>query len=348
VIAAVLAATLALAAPGPQATLGDAQLVGQRLVTGFDGEAPPASLVRRIRDGRLAGVILFADNFDSRADAERLVGRLESIPRPRALRSPLLIMIDQEGGLVKRLPGPPSLSAEQMGSAGPRTCRRQGAATGRMLDHTGVNVDLAPVLDVARPGGAIDREHRAFGRTPAAVSRCAAPFAGALSRNGVAPTAKHFPGLGAAAINTDEAVQSIDLSRRRLRGFDEQPYSSFIGDGGAGRLVMVSSAVYTAFSDRPASLTRALATRELRGRLGFDGVSITDALETASTAAFGGPVATARRAAAAGTDLLLFSDPATAADAGHAVRADLRRAGPNARRRFEDSVVRILRLRRSL
>jgi beta-N-acetylhexosaminidase len=352
VIAAVTTALSALAlagAPPPQAadSLGDAQLIGQRLIAGFDGEAPPASLTKRIRAGRLAGVILFADNFDGRAEARRLIGRLQSIPRPAGLRSPLLIMADQEGGLVKRLPGPPTLSAEQMGEAGPPTCRKQGTATGSMLRRTGVTVDLAPVLDVARSGGAIDREHRAFGDRPAEVTRCGGASAAALARSGVSPTAKHFPGLGAARVNTDDAVQRIGISRRRLRHFDERPYGGFVGSGAARRLVMVSSAVYTAFSDRPAAMTPALATRELRGRLGFDGVSITDALETASTAAFGGPVRAARDAAAAGTDLLLFADVATAAEVAHALRADLRDAGPAGRERFRASARRVLELRRS-
>jgi beta-N-acetylhexosaminidase len=350
VIAALVAISIALsgAAPAEDAPLGDAQLVGQRLVTGFEGRSPPSALVKRIRAGRLAGVILFSHNFGSHSQARRLIERLQSIPRPRGLRSPLLVMIDQEGGLVKRLPGPPSLSAEEMGAAGTSTCRRQGAATGHMLHRTGVNVDLAPVLDVARPGGAIDNEGRAFGVTPGVVSRCGNAFAGALDRAGVAPTAKHFPGLGAARVNTDDAVQRIDLGRAKLRRIDERPYERFVGDGAPDRLVMLSSAVYTAFSDRPASLTRALARRELRRRLGFDGVSITDALETASTAAFGGPVRAGRKAATAGADLLLYTDLATAAEAANALRADLRSAGDQARRRFEDSAARVVRLRRGL
>jgi beta-N-acetylhexosaminidase len=343
-----LAISLGAPASGAPDGLGDAQLVGQRLVAGFEGTAPPRALVDRIRAGRLGGVILFDHNFGSRADARRLIARLQSIPRPRGLRSPLLIMVDQEGGLVKRLPGPPSMSAEEMGAAGRRTCRRQGAATGRMLARTGVNVDLAPVLDVARPGGAIDREQRAFGSTPGLVSRCGNAFAAALDRAGVAPTAKHFPGIGAARVNTDDAVQRIDLGRRQLRGFDERPYERFVGSGAPDRLVMISSAVYEAFSDRPAAMTRALATGELRRRLGFDGVSITDALETASTAAFGGPVRAARRAAAAGADLLLFAGFQTAVQAASALRSDLRSAGANARGRLEASVARILRLRGGL
>jgi beta-N-acetylhexosaminidase len=339
---ALIMTVAALAGAGPPAAaggLGDAQLVGQRLVAGFEGGSVPAEVRRRIAAGRLGGVILFDSNFDTRADARALIAELQSIDRPRGLRDPLLVMVDQEGGLVKRLPGPPTLSAEQMGAAGRSTCRRQGKATGRMLRRTGVNVDLAPVLDVARPGSVMDDENRSFGSDPELVAACGGAFAAALERNGVAPTAKHFPGLGAARLNTDAAVQRIDLSRSRLRRVDEAPYRRF-GQGGArGRLVMMSSAIYPEFSDRPAAFARSLATRELRGRLGFRGVSITDALETASTEAIGGPTRAAKLAARAGTDLLLFAGFDAAKRAAKALRPMAGRDG------FRDSVERVLALR---
>jgi len=348
-VGAALATIIAAAALGagpaaPMPELGDARLVGQRIVSGFEGTSPPAALRRRIRSGRLAGVILFADNSDSRAGAERLARELQSIPRPRGLRAPLLVMVDQEGGLVKRLPGPPSLSAAEMGRAGPATCRRQGAATARLLRRTAINVDLAPVLDVAAPGSAIGREGRSFGSDPRAVAACGGAFAAALERNGVAPTAKHFPGIGRAAVNTDDALQRIAASRAQLRGVDETPFREFVDGGAPGRLVMISSAVYPAFADRPAAFTRSLATDELRGRLGFEGVSITDALGTASTAPYGGPGPVAREAAEAGTDLLLFTELTQARAAAPELRRLLHR-GQAARRRFESSVGRVLTLR---
>ena len=340
--AATLATSFAGAQPQAADELGDAQLVGQRIVAGFEGESVPAAVRRRIAAGRLGGVILFDSNFDSRSEARRLIDELQAIDRPRGLRDPLLVMVDQEGGLVKRLPGPPSMSAEEMGEAGRPTCRKQGAATGRMLARTGVNVDLAPVLDVARPGSVMDDENRSFGGDPGLVAVCGGAFASALERKGVSPTAKHFPGLGAAKLNTDSAVQRIGLSKSRLRRIDEAPYRRFAGGGARGRLVMLSSAIYTAFGDRPAVFDPGIVRGELRRRLGFRGVAITDALETASTAAFGGPTRAAKLAAKAGADLLLFASFDAAKHAAKALRpmAD--------RHRFADSVERILELRSRL
>jgi beta-N-acetylhexosaminidase len=320
-------------------------LAGERLVAGFFGGEPPGELRRMIAGGELAGVVLFAENFDSHAEARRLVRSLQSIGRPRELRDPLLVMVDQEGGAIRRLPGPPLDSAAQMGARGATYSRRQARATARNLRGAGFNVDLAPVLDVGRAGGAIDTEQRSFGSTPAGVEDSGVAFAEGLEAGGAAATGKHFPGLGAAQINTDFGVERIELSKSTIRGLDEAPFQSFVEAG--GKFVMMSNAIYPAFSERPAVFSEALATGELRKRLGFDGVSISDALNAAAAEAFGGPAKAARAAAAAGTDLLLFRNYKSAIRAGAALRAALRsRALPRAQ--FERSAQRVLDLRADL
>jgi beta-N-acetylhexosaminidase len=321
------------------------RLAGERLIAGFDGPRAPRAVKQMIGDGRLAGVILFSDNLPSRDHARRLIHRLQAIHRPEGLRDPLLVMIDQEGGLVKRLPGPPDTSAQQMGHRGADYSRRQGARTARNLKDVGVNVDLAPVLDVGRPGSAIRAQHRSFAARPRRVIRTAIPFASALERRGVAASAKHFPGLGAASQNTDLAVQRIRLGRDKLRRVDERPYRAFVTRD--GDMVMISMAIYTHFSRKPAAFSRRIAAGELRSRLGFEGVSISDALETVSGREFGGPGRVGVAAARAGTDLLLFTDYRAAARAGRALRRRLR-SGVLSRSPFERSVQRVLDLRAGL
>jgi beta-N-acetylhexosaminidase len=344
-----LGAALGDGAGSPRASVASglpgSQLAGQRLIAGFTGSAPPPALKAMIREGRLAGVILFSANLPGRAADRRLSAELQSLPRPPGLREPLLVMVDQEGGLVKRLAGAPSASAAQMGAAGAAFSRRQGVATAANLRGAGIGVDLAPVLDVARPGGVIAETDRGFGSSAAKVSATAVPFAEGLRAGGVLATAKHFPGFGAARGNTDFAAQRIDLPKARLRSVDERPYRRFIAAG--GEMVMLSTAVYPAFSPRPAAFAAPIATAELRGRLGFEGVSITDALESAAVRTFGGPAAAARAAVAAGTDLLLFADYRAAARAAPALAADLRRRRLG-RAAFELSVDRVLRLRHGL
>jgi beta-N-acetylhexosaminidase len=338
VLGAIVAA-LALAV-GPAPT--DDQLAGARVITGFRGHHPPAALRRMIRAGQISGVILFDENAGSRRSVRGLTAELQAIPRPAGVDEPLLVTVDQEGGLVRRLPGPPKLSAREIGARGAGFAQRLGRASGESLRDMGVNVDLAPVLDVGRAGRAIEEEGRTFARTPGAVSEIGVGFARGLAGGGVAATAKHFPGLGAARFNTDDAVQRVRLPAAKLRDVDERPFGEFSRANGA--MVMLSTAIYPAISHKPAAFSRTIATGELRDRLGFQGVSITDALGTVSARAVGGPARTARAAAAAGADLVLFTDLRSAAKAQQALAAGLR-DGSLDRAQFEQSVARVLELR---
>ena len=340
-----LAATLAAPHPAAQA-LTPAQLAGQRVVFAYAGQAPPRALVRRIERGEAAGVVLFSRNVRSRAQLRRTLARLQRAARRSPVSSPLLVMVDQEGGPVLRLPGGPQRSAAQVGTDGrTATARTDGRAAGAALRAVGANVDLAPVADVCRPGSALERERRCYGRSPRTVARLAGGFARGLRSRGVAATLKHFPGFGAAGVNTDLAAQVIRTPLGRMRAVDLRPFATL-----ARRvpLVMLSTAVYPARGRRPAALSYAWATRELRARLRFRGVSVTDALDTPATARYGGAGRMGVETARAGTDLALFAGGYSAGDrAATAVSAALR-TGRLSRRPFERSVARVLALRASL
>lgn len=331
--------------PSVAETLSSQHLAGERIVVGFPGTAISPRLRTAIREGRVAGVVLFAENFPSRAAGKRLIAQLQAIPRPPKLRDPLLVMTDQEGGQVKRVNGAPAASAEEMGARGAAYSARQGRRTASNLREVGVNVDLAPVLDVGRPGGVIAETERSFGSTAARVEATAIPFAKALQAGGVVAAGKHFPGFGAARENTDFSSERIDLSKAALRAVDEQPYAAFAAAG--GKMVMLSTAIYPAFSDDPAAFTRAIATGELRNRLGFDGVSVTDALETPAVEAFGGTAKAAVAGARAGADLLLYARLGPAERAWKALVEKLRSRALK-RAEFERSVQRVLDLRAEL
>lgn len=326
-------------------TLPLRQLTGQRIVVGLGGAGITPRLRQAIGAGKVAGVVLFAADLPSRAAARRLTRRLQGIRPPAKLREPLLVMVDQEGGLVKRIDGAPHASAAEMGARGAAYSRRQGRLTARNLRDLGINVDLAPVLDVARPGGTIAATERAFGTSAARVSATAVPFARALRAGGVAATGKHFPGFGAARENTDFAKETIALSKRQLRRVDEAPFRAFAAAG--GDLVMLSTAIYPALSQRPAAFSRRIVRGELRGRVGFEGVTITDALNTGAVDAFGGSTKAALAAARAGVDLLLFAEPAPAERARRALARKVR-AGKVSRLEAEESAQRVLDLRAEL
>ncbi len=331
--------------PSVAETLPAKQLAGQRIVVGLPGTSISPALRDAVREGGVAGVVLFAENFPSRAAGKRLIAQLQGIRRPPKLRDPLLIMVDQEGGLVKRVGGAPTASAREMGARGAEFSARQGRATAANLRELGINVDLAPVLDVGRPGGVIAATDRSFGSTAAKVEATAIPFAKALQAGGVAATGKHFPGFGAATENTDFSVERIDLSKEELRAVDEKPYAAFAAAG--GKLAMLSTAIYPAFSDRPAAFTRAIATGELRNRLGFEGVSITDALETPAVEDFGSTAKAAVAGARAGVDLLLYARLGPGERAWNALVAKLRSHMLD-RAEFEAAAQRVLDLRAEL
>jgi beta-N-acetylhexosaminidase len=326
-------------------TLSPDQLAGERIIVGLSGTTVPPELKRAIRRGDLAGVVLYAGNFPSRSAGRRLIAQLQAVPRPAGLRDPLLILLDQEGGLVKRVGGAPSVSAQAMGERGPAFSRREGRRTGANLRSLGVNVDIAPVLDVARPGSSTAHYYRGFGATAAQVTANGAAFAAGLQQAGVAATAKHFPGLGAAAEDTDVEVGRIDLSKTQLRRVDEAPYEAYARLG--GDMVMVSTAVYPAFDDAPAAFSKALVHGELRERLGYGGVVMTDALNTVAVGAFGGPVRSGMAAASAGCDLLLYTELAPAELARKALARGLRSEALDPRE-FDAAAESVLDLRAQL
>ena len=176
VLGAALSAILALAAPGPAGAASPpiprltlTQLAGQRVIYSYPGPNPPASLFARIRAGYAAGVIFFGENIQSRAQIAGVVRRLQVARLSSPVHSPLLLMTDQEGGIVKRLPGQPVLrpsrsaqSADSTGAA--RAGRRRRGANMRGV---GMNVNLAPVLGVFRHAGDfLDQFQRSFSSDP--------------------------------------------------------------------------------------------------------------------------------------------------------------------------------------
>jgi beta-N-acetylhexosaminidase len=293
-----------------------ARTVGLHLIVGFDGTAPPARLLRSIANGDVAGVILFTRNVRSRGQVRTLTHRLQAARPPGD--PPLLVMIDQEGGLVKRLAGPPDHSPAQLGQIGDTgLARREGLATGRSLSGVGINVDLAPVVDVARAGTVMARLGRSYSSDPVAVSRLAVAFVAGLRSGGVQATAKHYPGLGLATGDEDARINRIDAPLAVLRAVDEAPFAA-VARAGIG-LVMVSTARYPALDGQTALFSRRVATDELRGTTGFPGVSISDDLDTPAAARLGSPGVRALTATGAGVDLLLFAQSQD--DAGRAGRA---------------------------
>ncbi|MGY3061965.1 beta-N-acetylhexosaminidase [Streptomyces sp. TE3672] len=263
-----------------------------------------------IREGRTAGVIFFGENIESLSQIEGVIQEMNDANASAPVKAPLLLMTDQEGGMVRRLPGEPVLSAKDVGGSTDPEGQAEftGSGAGMNLAGVGMNVNLAPVLDVYRRAGDFtDQYERSYSKDQDAVGTCGSAFITAQQDAGVAATAKHFPGLGPASANqnTDLGPVTLTTSVSTLRSVDEVPYRAAISAG--TKLVMLSWAVYRALdADRPAGLSPTVVG-ELRNRLGFPGVTVTDALEAGALRAYGSTAERAVLAAAAGMDLILCS-----------------------------------------
>jgi beta-N-acetylhexosaminidase len=300
------------------ATPTTAQMVGQRMVVAFSGTTAKAPLLARIRAGEIGGVILFSKNIRSAAQLRRLTARLQKAAKAGG-RPRLVIATDQEGGLVRRLTwAPPKASAHELGATSAAHIQAVGHRAGSALRAAGVNLDLAPVADVpSSPANFLEAQRRAFSTSRFAVATDAAAFAQGLEAGRVEPAFKHFPGLGrAGAVSTDEGLVEIGASRRQItRGL--LPYQ-VARRRSLHPVVMLSTAVYPAYSPRAAAWSKAIAGTLLRHDLGFKGATITDSLTTAAAVRRTSVSVLAVKSAKVGVDLLLVTGPASTSRAAYA------------------------------
>jgi beta-N-acetylhexosaminidase len=214
-----------------------------------------------------------------------------------------------------------------------------------------MNVNLAPVLDVYyQPGNFIDEFQRSYSNNPNTVTSLGQAFITNQQGIGAAATAKHFPGLGSAARsqNTDAQPVTLNLSLSQLRSTDEAPYPAAIAAG--VQLIMVSWAVYPALdASNPAGLSSAVVQGELRNRLGFQGVTVTDAIEAGALQAFGSDANRSVLAAQAGMDLILCANGSVSqGDSVNAALVNALQSGQLSQSSFTAAVNRVTGLRNNL
>ena len=292
------------------------------LLVGFRGLeiGPDDAIAKALADG-LGGVILFdrdqssggSRNIASPKQLARLTASLRA-----AATAPLLIGIDQEGGQVARLgPAhgfPRTRSQAAIGATDdPAKARAAGRAMGATMAAAGIDLDLAPVVDVdvdpANP--AIGALGRSFSADPSVVAAMAAAEIEGLHAHGIRTVLKHFPGLGSASANTDFArVDVTDTWTKR----ELEPYDTLIGLGLPDAIMSAHIVNRHLDPKLPASLSPAVVTGLLRDKMGWDGPVVTDDLgAVAITSVFKRREAIAL-AIEAGNDLLTFANQATYED----------------------------------
>jgi beta-N-acetylhexosaminidase len=266
----------------------------------MQGQWPTPQFLARIERGEIGGIVLFQNNTP-RVGVLALVQRLQAAAKSGG-QLPLVIATDQEGGSVKRFPGPPTVAPSAMRRASDPLA--QGVSTGRYLRTLGINLDLAPVVDVPVSSSSFIAG-RAFSSNGSVVGILGSAFSSGLIRGGVAATAKHFAGLGRLTQSTDDAPGVVRATTAQLQG-DLAPFRAVIRAGVPA--VMVGTAIYPSYGNGlPAACSRPIVNRLLRQMLGFKGVAIADDLDTAAVSSSLPPPEAAVRAVAAGIDFVYIA-----------------------------------------
>lgn len=268
-------------------------------VFGCAGPSLTADEAAFFRAVRPWGFILFGRNIVSPDQVRRLVDDL----RDTLGRADAPVLIDQEGGRVARL-GPPHWPRRPPGRAygglDVEVARLGGRLIGEDLRALGVNVDCAPVLDVPTPGAHDIIGDRAYGDAPDAVAVYGRAFAEGLMAAGVAPIMKHIPGHGRAGADSHLALPVVDATLEALDAHDFAPFRALADLP----MAMTAHVVFSAVDpERPATTSKAVIDRVIRGMIGFDGLLISDDLSMKALA--GDFTGRARDSLAAGCDVVL-------------------------------------------
>ncbi len=282
-----------------------ARLAGQLLSVGFDGPTAPDWLLRRISAGEVGGVMLFRPHIVDPPQLAALVGTLRAAA---PVDAPLLVSVDQEGGLVQRVRAPATVWPPMLsvGTAGdPARTAAVGRALGEELAALGIGWDFAPVLDVhTNPANPVIGD-RAFGSEAETVARRALAFAQGLAQAGILACGKHYPGHGDTDQDSHLALPLLSHDLERLRAVELLPFARAAEAGLP--MIMTAHVVFEALDPGvPATLSRRVLGDLLRGELGYRGLVVSDDLDMKAVVDHVGVADAAVRAVAAGCDALLL------------------------------------------
>lgn len=294
-----------------------ATLIGPRLMRTFEGTEPTPHILDAIAGRRAGGVTLFrAKNVASPDQVRELCAALQAA-RP-AGDPPLVIGLDQEGGQLQAVGGgatawPGNLALGATRSKG--LARRVGGAIATEMAAMGVTLLFAPVCDLLHRETATNLGTRPFGDDPALAGRLAAAMTQGIQEAGIAATLKHFPGHGSAV---GDSHHGLPVLRRNLAGLEAEELVPFRAAIAAGaRVLMPGHLAVPTLTDGlavPATIAPEILIGLLRDRLGFTGVTVSDALDMGGVGAADRLDATVVGAAAAGIDLIMMLHSPTTED----------------------------------
>ena len=250
--------------------------VGQLFIVDLDGKAPSSDIRRWLANFRPGGIILRDINYESPRQLAEFISFIQTSDQ----EVPLFITVDQEGGRVNRLKTPFTQfpAAADLGKLGSDVYAfRVGLALGRELTAVGINMNMAPVLDVnTNPLNPVIGD-RSFGNNPKLVATLGAAYMHGLDTAGLVAVGKHFPGHGDTALDSHITLPKVEANNRRLNRVELRPFRTVIEQKISA--LMTGHVVYTAWDeDSPATLSPYIISRILRKKLGFTGLVISDDL----------------------------------------------------------------------
>ena len=258
-------------------TFSNEQLAGQRLMAGFNGTTLNTDLKFLINRLKIGGIILFSRNLETPDQIKNLCDAIQNYAQ-FCEQPPLFIAVDQEGGQVARLkepftqfPGNPHMESEE-------DAVHFAEVTASELNRVGINMNMAPVMDVAPKEINSIMAKRAFGSDPSWVARLGVKVIEHFQHHNIIAVAKHFPGIGRTILDSHMDLPKLDNDISVIERMDLIPFKAGIDHGVSG--VMLSHIFYTKLDSRwPASLSDKIARDLLREQMGFDGIVMTDDLD---------------------------------------------------------------------
>lgn len=287
--------------------------IGQRLIGGFPGTEMTEEFIRIVKQYKIGNVILFKHNVVNRQQLKKLCEDIQTLIHRETGHS-AFITIDQEGGVVTRLPDdavnvPGGMALAATGD--PENARLAAAITARELHALGVNFNFAPDTDINNNPDNPIIGSRCFGDTPQQVAEYAVAQLTGYQENNMLASAKHFPGHGDTGSDSHISLPLIDKSLNQLEQMELVPFQAMI-DAGCP-CIMTTHILFPQIEPKklPATMSRTIVTGLLKEKMGFQGLVVSDCMEMDAIKKFYGTAEGAAAAAAAGVDLIIVSHTET-------------------------------------
>lgn len=320
--------------------------IGQLILVGIDGTKIDQTTKEMISEQHVGGIIFYKKNFNKLGDSIQLVNDLKAANKGNPI--PLFLSVDQEGGKVSRLPKdfvsiPDSDKVGRTNNEA--TAKEMGSLLARELQIMGLNVNFAPVLDIKSNLNNPISNSRFFGDNASQVSKMGIAVMKGMQEEGTIPVVKHFPGHGDTTTDSHLDLPVVKKTTEQLEQLEWIPFKAAIEEG--ADVVMIAHILFPLIDpDVPASMSQVIINEQLRSKLGFNGVVITDDMTMGAISDNYGIEEASVRSLHAGSDIILIAhgyetEKKVYDTLLHSVKSNL-----ISESRIDESVYRILALKR--